>query len=40
MVWGGERMQRILRDYIDRVGWVLVVVAILAYVTLNNGQQG
>lgn len=36
MVWGGERMEVILRKYIDRIGWVLLVVAVLAYVTLNG----
>ncbi len=36
MVWGGERMERTLRRYIDRIGWVLVVIAILIYVIANG----
>ncbi len=36
MVWGGERMERTLRTYIDRIGWVLVVLVILGYVILNG----
>lgn len=38
MVWGGERMERTLRTYVDRVGWVLVVVAVLAYVIANGSD--
>lgn len=37
MVWGGARMEQMLRNYIDRVGWVMVGVAIIAYFVLNNG---
>lgn len=29
--WGGERMDRFLRNYIDRVGWLLLVVAAVVY---------
>jgi len=36
MVWGGERMEVILRRYVDRIGWILAVVAILGYVALNG----
>ena len=28
MAWGGERMEGVLRQYIDRVGWIIVVVVI------------
>lgn len=38
MRWGGEPMERALRNYIDRIGWVMVVLAILAYVMLNGGN--
>lgn len=34
MVWGGERMEKNLRKYIDRLGWAavaLVIVAVLVY---------
>lgn len=29
MAWGGERMEGVLRRYIDRVGWMMVVVVIV-----------
>ncbi|HHH39451.1 MAG TPA: DedA family protein [Sedimenticola sp.] len=29
MAWGGERMEGTLRKYIDRVGWIMVVLVIL-----------
>jgi membrane protein YqaA with SNARE-associated domain len=38
MVWGGEPMERRLRAYVDRIGWVLAVLAVLAYVTLNGSN--
>ncbi len=38
MVWGGERMERTLRNYIDRIGWVTVAIAIIAYVALNGSN--
>ena len=36
MSWGGERMEKMLRQYIDRIGWlvVLLAVAILLMVKL------
>ncbi len=37
MVWGGARMESLLRRYIDRIGLVLVVLAVIAYVMLNGG---
>ncbi len=37
MVWGGERMERTLRQYIDRIGWVVVLAAVVAYVIMSNG---
>lgn len=36
MVWGGPAMDKALRAYIDRLGFVLVVVAIVAYFALNG----
>ncbi|SCZ56084.1 YqaA family protein [Thiohalomonas denitrificans] len=36
MVWGGARMERTLRLYIDRIGWVTVALAIIAYLVLNG----
>lgn len=31
MQWGGARMERVLRRYIDRIGWVMVLAALIAY---------
>lgn len=36
MRWGGERMRNLLRDYIDRVGWVLLLLAVIIYLVLEN----
>jgi len=37
MVWGGERMERTLRNYIDRIGWVVVLAALVGYALVNTG---
>lgn len=29
MAWGGERMETSLRQYVDRLGWILVILVIL-----------
>jgi len=29
--WGGERFERGLRDYIDHIGWLVVIAAALIY---------
>lgn len=34
MMWGGERMRDLLRDYVDRVGWVLLVLVVLLFLIL------
>jgi membrane protein DedA with SNARE-associated domain len=34
MAWGGERMEAVLRRYVDRLGWAtvaLVVVGVLVF---------
>ncbi len=31
MQWGGARMERVLRQHIDRIGWVMVLAALIAY---------
>ncbi len=36
MVWGGERMEQTLRLYIDRLGWITVIGAIIAYIAFNH----
>lgn len=35
MVWGGERMDQAMRQYVDRIGWVVVAVAVLLFVWLK-----
>ncbi len=35
MQWGGARMERVLRQYIDRIGWVMVLAALIAYFTFR-----
>ncbi|MEW6352910.1 MAG: YqaA family protein [Pseudomonadota bacterium] len=36
MLWGGARMERMLRGYIDRIGWIVVTLAVLGYVFLHE----
>jgi membrane protein YqaA with SNARE-associated domain len=36
MVWGGVRMERKLIQYIDLLGWLCVVAAVIAYLLLRN----
>jgi membrane protein YqaA with SNARE-associated domain len=31
MVWGGARMEDFLRRYMDRLGWLVVIAAIVVY---------
>ncbi len=33
---GGPKMERILRQYIDRIGWLLVIVVVLGYFLLGD----
>ena len=35
MLWGGESMEAKLRKYMDLIGWVVVVLAVIAYVLLK-----
>lgn len=37
MVWGGEKMQNNLRQYIDRIGWILVVFIIIVVLFIKAG---
>ncbi|MFO7593302.1 MAG: YqaA family protein [Pseudomonadota bacterium] len=39
MRWGGERMEKALRDYIDRVGWILILFVIIIYLIVNNSAN-
>ncbi len=34
--WGGERMQRGLRRHIDLIGWLTVILAVVAYLVLRR----
>ncbi len=36
MAWGGERMEATLRRYIDRIGWILVVVLLLVFLIYTH----
>ena len=36
MLWGGERMDKQLRKYMDIIGWVVIVFAVLAYFIIKN----
>lgn len=38
MKWGGEPMEAILRRYIDRIGWITVAAALIAYFIFNGSQ--
>jgi membrane protein YqaA with SNARE-associated domain len=29
MAWGGERMEGVLRDYVDKIGWIMVVLIVI-----------
>ena len=31
MAWGGERMENILREYIDRLGWLMILIVLVGY---------
>jgi membrane protein YqaA with SNARE-associated domain len=32
MAWGGERMEATLRQYVDRLGWIMVILVILVVI--------
>lgn len=36
IAWGGERMEAVLRRYVDRIGWSLVLILVLAYLVLRQ----
>lgn len=36
MVWGGERMESLLRTYIDRIGWLLVMAVVVLYLVYRS----
>lgn len=37
MKWGGEAMEQKLRQYVDRIGWLMIVMIVIVYFYLNNG---
>jgi len=37
MKWGGEKMEAKLRKYVDWLGWLTVLLAIIAYYYYKNG---
>lgn len=37
MLWGGEAMERTLRLYIDRLGWLVILAIIAGYFIISNG---
>jgi len=37
MKWGGPRMEQTMRQYIDRLGWLVILALIVAYFLFNNG---
>lgn len=36
MVWGGARMELLVRTYIDRIGWLLVIAVIVLYLVYRS----
>jgi membrane protein YqaA with SNARE-associated domain len=35
MAWGGERMEKLLHRYVDRLGWILVIVFLALIIYLK-----
>ncbi len=36
MAWGGERMEEALHKYIDRLGWLVVALAVIAVLIIRH----
>ena len=36
LAWGGTKMEAALRRYVERIGWALVVVAVLLYLYFSH----
>ena len=32
MRWGGERMEKALHEYVDRIGWVIIILVVAVYI--------
>jgi len=37
MKWGGEPMEAKLRKYVDVLGWLMILIVVIAYFYLNHG---
>jgi len=35
MAWGGERMETLLRRYVDRIGWLMVILLVVIFVVVE-----
>lgn len=35
MYWGGEKMEQKLRQYVDRIGWATIIIAVIAYLLIR-----
>lgn len=35
MAWGGERMEQVLKKYIDRIGWLVVLLVVIALLVFH-----
>jgi hypothetical protein len=36
LAWGGPRMEAMLRRYVEWLGWLLVALAVVAYLVIRN----
>jgi hypothetical protein len=36
MAWGGPAMEARLRTYVERIGWAVVVAAVIAFLYFRN----
>ncbi len=36
MKWGGTRMEHLVRTYIDRVGWIMLVAVVVLYLVFRS----
>ena len=36
LAWGGERMETALAKYVEWIGWVVVAIAVAAYLILRG----
>lgn len=37
IMWGGERLRRVLSSYTDAIGWTAAVIIVSAYVIIHHG---